>query len=304
MTKDVFELVGIMRMCGFVVILLQIMIFIGHYMNYNNIEKTSKWAFMYTILSVISSGLTTLFWGIYWIFNISILKYLAWMCFGISAISMYLYLFHNLYYEFKNTRYSISWKTFTILLVLFIASILGINIELIYFPSFIEATITGIILCFILSSLLLVLFIHKLCKIGKELNYNYDRQSKEAINLTDYIELKQNLEDGIENIAIKASKIFMLNIIILILSELYGGFYLIYCILLNDISNIILRVYAVMCYIIIGWCMMLSFPFMNTWYKYCCNANCIKEYCTKQLSRNSNNSLNARQALIDGNNII
>ena len=275
----------------------------------------NKWSFVFVMFCSIFFGLQNICTGMYLIeyngINDNMSTFIWWgaklVTLDCGKISTYCFLLNMLYFNFKNSPHSISLCVF---IVYFISvslyatrpvSIIGIGIyeymngnhEISVFNSDITfiSLLCAICMEFIISTTLLVLFTRKLCKFGITVAAQYGAENmQEYSRLSKLIGLKQYLEEGIENLSLTASKIFILGGIIMILSELDS-----ITTLVDEIKPNLSIWHMISLYMdFIGSLtqplfLMLSFSFMNSWYKCCCYSchNCIKDICTSKLGQNT-----------------
>ena len=317
-TMDIY--VGIENLCGFIIIFIQGFIFVHHYICYrrsSNIDRSiEKWPFIFGFSCVICCGLSEMSMIPYvikechatFICNTNILEFLWTLFFIFGIVSMYGYLLHNLYYGFKNTPFSISLR----MLVIFLSLVIIFGISFIAWNVIYHfcGTLNGVgtylsILMFIsgtsdfiVSSSLLILFIHKLSQIGNNISTTFNNDKPKINNLPNLIDLKQDFEDDIETLSHKATKRFTLSIMIMIILQL-DIIILLVCSMYDfntpgHIMDYISDIYAPLVRVMISWLIILSFDFMDSWYKCCCSnacCNCIKDCCTKSLRKNAKFSL-------------
>ena len=286
--------------------------------NNDIIKNISKWPLIFAILCWIFcllSDMTPIFemndCNVFFKCNKNTMEFLSAIFFIAGIINMYLYLLYHLYYGYKNSQYSISLGMvimFTLLLVIFGVSFGSVYIlKYIYKGWDIEGDYSIIIILLIISGssklilslLLLVLFIYKLCKMGSNISSEFNMKSERANNLQNLIELKQDFENDIERMSLNATKLFSLSII-MILSVIVDIILPVLGLVLNHppLLGKVSYTYSPLERIILPWLIMLTFDFMDSWYKccflniFCCNS--IKEWCTLRLRENARFSFGRR----------
>ena len=280
---------GIESLCTFIVIGIQIIIFIHNWVAYDIKNTVSKISLVFAILCSIFFALSeaadaiSVFFG-----NLHITQFSAVMFLIFGMLSMYGYLLHNLYVNFADTPYSISSTAFIVFIILIIIFAISLSMfDVLYYWDPTSTTHKGIfpiisvfvctIIDLIITTALALYFIYKLCQKGDDVKTVFHRKKKKTAGVTHFVDLKEGLEDDIEKISDKATKIFTLSIIILLMTQSDNIIFLIYLISKNNISYIIWSVYYPLVRIIVSWLIMLSFDFMNSWYKCCCLNICCNK---------------------------
>ena len=309
---DTFFLIfGLENLFGFILIFVEGLIFVCAYANStendndNDIKNASKWPLIFAVLCwfcCLLSDMIPVFemngCNILFECNKNTMEFLSGIFFIVGTIIMYVYLLHHLYYGFKNTQYSISLVrviVFILLLAVYgIAFMLLQIIHYLYDGSKVDNNSFIILLCiscgaeFILSSLLLLVFVYKLCKMGNNISEDFNQQKQEASNRQSLVDLKQNFEDNIEDMSLDATKIFTLSIFILLSVEIDGILSILVIVTQSPFLGKATFMYSPLVRIVLPWLMMLSFDFMNSYYNCCCLnvcCNCIKECCTLTLRK-------------------
>ena len=301
MTENVSAFTGILLLLLSQIIVIEFIIFQCSYEKYNS-NNTSKWSYIFTILCTI----------FYILAGISVSCYVLnngggfWFqfygdIFGyIGRLNTYCFFVNNLYYGLKDTPYAISLKTFNSYVTLIIIFVLTVIVKVIIGYNYttkevpnprIDDTIhliehyVSLFIDLIISIPLLILFIHKLYKSGVKAQKNYIARRQNAEHLSEYIELKQNLEDNIDDISIQGAKILILCIIIIpitLISVALGfGWWD------NPTPIEIIITFYFIRLISVPWLMMLSFDCMDSWYNSCfgiCGTK-IRNYIIKRLNK-------------------
>ena len=266
-------------------------------------ECREPYAFGLSIVASLSESLFWLLHGILAVMNLSgYFEYFNWdniwyyewfiaenMILAARTVGLG-YFMYILYWEFRETPYSISFKWLIVYLSLCITMIISGIIGQVY-PNNMANSMVYMSVLGVSMTGLLILCIWKFCKFGDFLSKNYNSRRKTVTDFTEYVGMKQSFEDGIDCISIKASKLFMVGIIWVISYQCYT---ILYLFLNQKISgrNVIISICGFLVSIVAPWFIMLTFPFMNSWYECCfikCHT-CTRDFCTMNLRRKKHDS--------------
>ena len=279
-------------------------------------HTNTKWSFIFVTLCSIFFGLQNICTGIYLIkYNGTNDNLSTFIWFGVKLItvdcgkiSTYCFLLNMLYYTFEDSPFAISLCVY---IVYFISvslfsirplSIIAIGVYDLYTDGNEEindfkinidfiSVLCAITMGFIISTTLLVLFIRKLYQFGIVVTAQYNAKKKSVSRWSKQIDLKQNLEEDIRDLSMKASKTFILGSIIMILSQINWTVTLITQIdKTPSVWNIISFSMDFIGSLTEPLFLMLTFSFMESWYKCCCNIfdTCIKDFGINKMHKNAN----------------
>ena len=266
---------------------------------------------IYAILMTISCVICEIFQGLFylWIGNgingtdiFNAFNLMASIWWYISQIFMFVYCISRLYITFSKPNYSLSLRMYVILVVFLFIFMIGIIVSIYVTIQVSENPLNkglklnlgiafyigismSLIIAMILSSLLLILFVKKLFKMNEYIYDEYNLKmeninSQNKIKLSDYISIKQIFEDERDNIVIMASKVTILSIVTILISQavyMTGLVRYYYYIISNpksdNISRDILAIFGLIHMLLSPMLLFMGFSFMKNWYNYCCS-NC------------------------------
>ena len=290
------------------VLMIQMIIFIIKYcaFKYHGRYKVSIYSFILVILGSLTLCISGILYGIHYYLESplhDIFDFGDTLCWHLSRIFINCYLLNRLYGDFKDTKYSISILTLCVLcLILAIYIIAGgviigkVTYEIIGNDFVIDDderlfVMASLMIDFIMSMALLVIFIRKLSKNAQDI-HTYYAARMDLPNMDSYQNSPNNM-DTKDAIAGKATKIIILSIIMIILSQIvYVSIAIYFCIILGLDGDLIwfdtFYHFSIIIYIVfIPMILFMGFDFMNNWYKCCCRScdKCVQDIIHTKLSR-------------------
>ena len=291
---------GVESLSACVIIFIQLNIFRRNYKNKDHNDDTKTAALVFGVLCSIWFALSELVNGCaLFVTPVHYTSFVAVIFVIFGSLNMYGYLLQNLYHNFADTSYSISFKMIYLLVfggLLYAMAFIVFDVTVYLLPNDnkMYAIISVIILTcldIMISTTLLICFVYRICQIGNNISDTFNRRKSSTVNLRDFVSLKQNLESDIEKVSDKVTKIFTLCIMIILLTQSDFILFLMHLILDKNIFYIIWVVYYPFTRIMVSWLIMLSFDFMNSWYNSCCLYICcnkVKDWCTLKLRQKPN----------------
>ena len=284
----------------------------------------SKYLFGLGIIGSLLFNLWSLGYGIYLFGCINIIPlndiildkiaYTIAIIWHLGEIYTYLYLLHRLHYGFRGTQYSVSIISFIIITVcLFIYTILCgtyirfivMNVPISDFPFnglnqlLFKITIFGQFgIHFILSNLLLGLFIYKLLKVGESIYYAKNNalvNCNHSVQQNDH-EFDDDWVKHRDNIYIVVTKVSILGIIMMISSVIVLITWTV-LILTHNIIIPVIEIALITHTILAPLCLLFGFDFTKKWYN-CCFGKCHKKIQNSFIQRMDKKILNIQDRLL------
>ena len=320
MTDSAFIIAAFIHFTGSFIMFVELSIFGCKYRKYkkHSNNKDTIWALIFVVMCnifyALQNGVSGAFLIMHGEVNDNVATFLLMsgkvICFDCGLICVYCFLLNMLYYQFRNTRHAISLPLF----IIFVAAVMFCAMRPIttlvmvvynlcqgtYYLKDSETYLNIISISSLLvfdwlfSIVLLVLFIHKLCKRGDAEAENYALQKQRMNDLSGYVHLKQNFEKAIDDISIKASRVFILGIFLMITTQTEFITSLFAWINLQNLDwQTVSFGMDFICAMTQPLLLMLSFSFMDSWYKCCCNScdHCVKDFCTTKLTKDVDTEL-------------
>ena len=337
-----YFVIAVGKFCFVFVILISLILFIIKWIIFSKTHYLSKRVIIFAILGSIFYGLASLFSGLYWLSSIDIINSvflenisdaLHVFFWHLGQVMVYCYLLIRLYNGFKGTIYAITNRTSMILRILLCCYLFGCSIILsimiwyvisysmnevnsiddLKYDTELEITYKSIALVidFILSTSLLVIFIQKLSKINKESERlivligndlcRNNTSNMESLMMTREV---KTLRKQTENIYDVMTKTLILGVIIIISSQIAIILALINWIRNKDSNDTLTVIYGWFkgIHTIIGTLsIFLGFEFFQNWYVCCCGSchRWIKSCC---IANNNGDIIENLQYKLSGNN--
>ena len=312
-TKEEF-IVSVGFFCFVCGIIISLLLFIIKCIVFSKVNTVSISMIIFAISASIFYGLSSLFQGLYWLFIIGVINHvlLEHLCdlfqiffWHLGQVMVYFYLLIRLYNGFKGTVYSIKWNISITLSILLCCYLIGCLIILsiivwyiIWYLTIATNTDNGLdnlpydeelqilfksitlMVDFMLSLSLLVIFVYKLRKISESLNVmihdEYDLISNDNSNINSLlIQDRETLQTQNENIYNVISKVLILGVIMIISSQISLILSLVDWIRNKDTNDTLTVVYSLfkgLHTLIASLSVFLGFEFTHNWYICCCGA--------------------------------
>ena len=323
-------ILAVSKFCFVCAILLSLIVFVIKWIIFLKIKSISMSLISFTILASIFYALTSLFAGLYWICSINIISdelfenlcdIIQVFCWHLGQVMVYCYLFIRLYKGFKGSIYSVKSRTSIFLSILLCCYLLGcliiLGLIIQYIISYsldlaktiddmpysnelqISFKALTLVIDFILSVALLVIFVDKLNKVSKSFNEMIDNEydlisDDDSNNDPLLVQRKKTLQTQNENIYNVISNVLVLGVIMIISSQITLTLSFVNWIRNEDTNDALTVVYGSFQGIhtlIASLSVLLGFEFTHNWYICCCG------FCHKKTAYIIKNNATTTQSL-------
>ena len=306
---DASDIIGVLYVLGSLILSIEFGVFVHEYHVFMKDADCFLVFSKKSMIMVMVVGILLIISG--WIYSIyllldedgtlsDILSLSSHIFWHLGRIFIYCFLINILYFDFSRTRHGISTESMIVLVILlFIYIIVGIIVLIQVLWDEIIFALVSLVIDFILSGILLVTFVIKLRNsvrdirnqfgdqiriTGRDFSVNDEHSYTELVNskceLDEDIDSRQEFEDQRFAISKNGSKIIILSIIMIILSQMEYVTVFMYYISIFGVDNIeccpsilsvCFNISGLIYLILVPFLLFLQFEFMEKYYKCCCN---------------------------------